>query len=270
MIDPSPRVRPLVSAPVEAFLRGHESADPNRLTQIRRVLVVEDDPDVAHLVELHLRDLPCEVDVVSDGAAALTFALAAPYDAIILDLTLPRLDGLAFCETIRKLHIYTPVLMLTARSTEADRVAGLEAGADDYLIKPFGIPELLARVKALARRAGDYSARGCATHGLTSSFKALDLAIDSDRRQVSVAGVPVSLTAREFDLLVYFAGHPGRVYTRAQLLDSVWGYTHDGSSHTVNSHINRLRAKIEQDPTAPRFILTVWGVGYKFRDAQDA
>ncbi|MEO6236429.1 MAG: response regulator transcription factor [Vicinamibacterales bacterium] len=232
-----------------------------------RVLVVEDDPDIALLIELHLRDLPCEVDVVHDGASALDRALARQYDAMVLDLTLPRLDGLALCQALRLLHNYTPVLMLTARSTEADRVTGLEIGADDYLTKPFSVPELVARVKALVRRSGAYSVRDAPADGASLKFE--DLAIDVDRRNVNLRGSPVLLTAKEFDLLLCFATHPGRVYSRVQLLDMVWGYTHDGYGHTVNSHINRLRAKIEADPGAPRFILTVWGVGYKFRDAGD-
>ena len=243
-------------------------ATEDRTGMTPRVLVVEDDPDIAHLVELHLRDLPCEVDVVHDGTSALDCGLARSYDAMVLDLMLPRLDGLAVCQAIRQLHIYTPVLMLTARSTEADRVTGLELGADDYLTKPFSVPELVARVKALFRRAGAYSVRDAPPQGTIFRFE--NLAIDVDRRRVDLDGAPVPLTAKEFDLLLCFATHPGRVYTRVQLLDLVWGYTHDSYGHTVNSHINRLRAKIERDPGAPRFILTVWGVGYKFRDVGDA
>jgi DNA-binding response OmpR family regulator len=233
-----------------------------------RVLVVEDDPDIAHLLELHLRDLPCDVDVAEDGASALDALLARAYDAIILDLVLPHVDGLAVCRAIRQQRIDTPVLMLTARSTEMDRVVGLELGADDYLTKPFSVPELLARVKRFFRRADAYSARDARARGVVLTLDELE--IDVDRRAVRLAGSPVSLTAKEFDLLLCFASHPGRVYTRAQLLDLVWGYSHDGYGHAVNSHINRLRAKIERDPGVPRFVLTVWGVGYKFRDVEDA
>jgi DNA-binding response OmpR family regulator len=232
------------------------------------VLVAEDDPDIAHLVDLHLRDLPCTVDIVQDGASALDAALARPYDAIVLDIMLPRGDGLAVCQAIRQQRVYTPILMLTARSTELDRVVGLELGADDYLTKPFSVPELIARVKALFRRAETYSRRGEPLHGVVLTFE--ELSIDVDRRAVSLGGISVSLTAKEFDLLLCFAEHPGRVYTRAQLLDMVWGYSHDGYGHTVNSHISRLRAKIERAPDDPRFVLTVWGVGYKFRDVGDA
>lgn len=229
-----------------------------------RVLVVEDDADIAHLVELHLRDLACEVEVARDGETALQRALGQSYDAIVLDLMLPRLDGLALCQILRQQQVYTPILMLTARSSEVDRVLGLELGGDDYLTKPFSIRELQARVKALFRRAEAYSGRIAAA--LATVLECEDLSIDVSRRTVTLGGRPVVLTAKEFDLLVCFASHPGRVYSRAQLLDLVWGYTHEGYGHTVNSHINRLRAKLERDPAAPRFVLTVWGVGYKFRD----
>jgi len=229
-----------------------------------RVLVAEDDPDIAHLVALHLRDLPCVVDVVSDGASALEAATARPYDAIVLDIVLPRLDGLAVCQAIRQQRIHAPILMLTARCTEVDRVVGIELGADDYLTKPFSVPELVARVKAFFRRAEAYSPRNTPLRGTVLHVDNLE--IDVDRRAVRLAGAPVSLTAKEFDLLLCFAAHPGRVYTRAQLLDLVWGYSHEGYGHTVNSHINRLRAKVERDPSEPKFVLTVWGVGYKFCD----
>jgi len=239
----------------------------HRAATTHRVLVAEDDPDIAHLIALHLRDMPCEVDVVHDGASALDRALAQSYDAFVLDIMMPSLDGLMVCQTIRRLQIYTPVLMLSARSTEIDRVTGLELGADDYLTKPFSVPELLARVKALFRRAGAYGSRQTPSQGVVLSVD--DLTIDVARRKVTLNGGPVPLTAKEFDLLLCFAEHPGRVFTRSQLLDLVWGYSHDGYGHTVNSHINRLRAKIERDPAAPRFVRTVWGVGYQFRDVRD-
>jgi DNA-binding response OmpR family regulator len=232
-----------------------------------RVLVAEDDRDIAHLIALHLRDMPCEVDVVHDGASALDRALAQSYDAFVLDIMMPSLDGLTVCQTIRRMQIYTPVLILTARSTETDRVAGLDLGADDYLTKPFSAPELVARVRALFRRAEAYGSRQPASQEIVLSID--DLTIDVGRRKVTLNGGPVPLTAKEFDLLLCFAEHPGRVFTRSQLLDLVWGYSHDGYGHTVNSHINRLRGKIERDPAAPRFVRTVWGVGYQFRDVRD-
>lgn len=228
----------------------------------RRILLVEDHRDIAQLIALHLGDLGLQVDCAEDGEQGLALALRGGYDLIILDLMLPGIDGLAICRRLRESAHYTPVLMLTAKSSELDRVLGLELGADDYITKPFSIRELIARVKALFRRV-DFLSEGQAQDGALP-LCAGDLSIDNTCREVSISGQPVPLTAREFDLLHHFAQHPGRVYTRAQLLDSVWGYAHEGYEHTVNSHINRLRAKIEQDPSQPRYILTVWGVGYKF------
>ncbi len=229
----------------------------------RNVLVIEDNPDIAKLVALHLKDLDCEVRLAGDGIRGLSQALAGRYDLIILDLMLPGLEGLELCRRLRAEPDYTPILMLTAKSSEVDRVVGLEMGADDYMTKPFSIRELLARVKAIFRRMEVFQQADAES---TTRIKAGDMAIDVDKRTVGVAGEPVELTAREFDLLVQFARHPGRVYTRAQLLDLVWGYGHIGYEHTVNSHINRLRGKIERDPAKPDYVLTVWGVGYKFSD----
>jgi DNA-binding response OmpR family regulator len=232
----------------------------------RRVLVIEDDCDIAHLVELHLRDLGCSVAIAADGPAGLRRAQAESFDLIILDLMLPGIDGLEICKRLRAGTDYTPILMLTAKSTELDRVLGLEIGADDYLTKPFSIPELLARVKALFRRVDALTSKEAGTPR-EEPIEVGPLRINPDQRQVTVEGRALDLTAKEFDLLSHFARHPGRVFSRAQLLDQVWGYGHQGYEHTVNSHINRLRAKVEQDPSEPRYILTVWGVGYKFTDS---
>ena len=228
------------------------------------ILVVEDSADIADLVALHLGDLGCDVEVAADGRSGLQLAQDGRYDLIVLDLMLPGLDGLEVCRRLRSGVDYTPILMLTAKSSEIDRVLGLEIGADDYLTKPFSIRELVARVKAILRlteRLGKEPA------GADPRIVAGDMEIDIERRSVAVAGSPVELTAKEFDLLVQFAQNPGRVYTRQHLLDLVWGRGHLGYEHTVNSHINRLRGKIEADPAKPRFVLTVWGVGYKFNDA---
>jgi DNA-binding response OmpR family regulator len=225
------------------------------------VLVIEDNRDIAELVALHLRDEGYAVTLADDGRAGLALAQGGEFDLLVLDLMLPGLDGLSICREIRAQERYLPILMLTAKSSELDRVLGLELGADDYLTKPFSIRELVARVKALLRRQ---AALAPAPAGAVISSGGLR--IDSDRRQVSVDGRDIELTAREFDLLLHFARHPGRVFSRAQLLDQVWGYGHEGYEHTVNSHINRLRNKIEQDPAAPRYVLTVWGVGYKFAE----
>jgi DNA-binding response OmpR family regulator len=229
----------------------------------RKVLVIEDNADIAHLLQVNLRDIACDVQVASDGRQGLTMALEQDFDLIILDLMLPQLDGIEVCRAIRKKNGYIPILMLTARTSELDRVLGLEIGADDYLTKPFSIRELLARVKAIFRRL-DLLAP--ATKDAEHKIKTGGMDIDIEKRKVAIRGETVDLTAREFDLLVHFASHPGRVYSRPQLLDQIWGYGHDGYEHTVNSHINRLRAKIETDPANPEYILTVWGVGYKFHE----
>lgn len=232
----------------------------------QNVLVVEDDREIAGLLKLHLEDTGCHVELAHDGATGLRRALEKAYSLVILDLMLPELEGLELCRRLRARPDYTPILMLTAKSSEVDRVVGLELGADDYLTKPFSIRELLARVKALFRRMEALST----PQQNGGRIEIADLAIDLDGRRVSVDGKPADLTAKEFDLLVHFARHPGRVYTRAQLLDQVWGYAHESYQHTVNSHINRLRGKIEQDPSRPRYVLTVWGVGYRFLDPRDA
>jgi DNA-binding response OmpR family regulator len=232
------------------------------------ILVVEDDPDIGGLLKLHLIDMGCSVDLVRDGREGLRAALSQPYDLVILDIMLPGIDGLELCRRLRaESTAYMPILMVTARSSELDRVLGLEVGADDYVTKPFSVRELLARVKAVFRRAEAFAAKaGSHTPRIIRSG---DVHIDVEKRQVTVEDHVKDLTAKEFDLLLHFAQNPGRVYTRAQLLDVVWGYGHDGYEHTVNSHINRLRAKIEKDPAHPVHILTVWGIGYKFRDVDE-
>ena len=226
----------------------------------RKVLVIEDERDIAELLALHLRDLNCEVTLAADGHEGMRQAFARNWDLVILDLRLPGPDGLSICRALRRESRYVPILMLTSKSSELDRVLGLELGADDYVTKPFSVSELMARVKAIFRRVESLEKR---FPGGGESLAIGPLKIDTKGRQVLVDDQPTSLTAREFDLLVHFARHPGHVFSRAQLLDSVWGYGHDGYEHTVNSHINRLRSKIEPDPAQPEFIVTVWGVGYK-------
>ena len=233
-------------------------------SQPRRILVVEDDQDIALLVQMHLRDAEYQADVVHSGAAGLEQALANAYDLVILDLTLPGVEGLEICRRLRTKPDYPLILMLTARSSELDRVLGLEIGADDYLTKPFSMRELLARVKALFRRLEALGGQSklCPEDG--KDIRTHEMAIDKSTRRVTLDLIDVALTAKEFDLLLLFACHPGRVYTRAQLLDLVWGLGYEGYEHTVNSHINRLRAKIEKDSAHPVYLLTVWGVGYRF------
>jgi DNA-binding response OmpR family regulator len=231
----------------------------------RKVLVIEDNADIAHLLQVNLRDIACDVQVAHDGRQGLSMALEQDLDLIILDLMLPQLDGIEVCRAIRQKNGFIPILMLTARTSELDRVLGLEIGADDYMTKPFSIRELLARVKAIFRRL-DLLAPTAARDDAENRISTGGMDIDIDKRKVAIRGETVDLTAREFDLLVHFASHPGRVYSRPQLLDQIWGYGHDGYEHTVNSHINRLRAKIETDPANPEYVLTVWGVGYKFHE----
>ncbi len=231
------------------------------------ILIIEDDEDIARLVELHLRDAGYEVALAHDGNSGLDQALSEQYDLIILDLTLPGVDGVAICKRVRAECRYTPVLMLSSRSSELDRVLGLEIGADDYLTKPFGIMELMARVKALFRRVEALKSE--TSRNSRKVIQAGDLIVDVEKRKVTLQKNPVPLTAKEFDLLLHLADNRGRVYSRMELLKRVWGYGYEGYEHTVNSHINRLRAKIEKDPAKPRHILTTWGVGYRFADSED-
>jgi len=230
-----------------------------------RILIIEDDPDIARLVQMHLLDIDCEADIAADGNAGIERFKAGNYDLVVLDLMLPGKDGIAVCRELRSGEAYIPILMLTAKSSELDRVLGLEMGADDYLTKPFSIPELMARIKALFRRVDALSSSSVPQTG-DELIRCGDLLIDQSKHRVSIAGREVDLTAREFELLACFARNPGRVYSRTQLLDQVWGYNHEGYEHTVNTHINRLRAKIEKNAADPEYILTVWGVGYKFAD----
>ena len=229
------------------------------------ILLAEDQADIRDLIALNLRNAGYEVSAVGDGSAALARQTEAPADLLILDLMMPGLDGLEVCKALRARQSSAPILMLTARSTELDRVLGLELGADDYLTKPFSLAELMARVKALLRRAEllrQVQDRGAAE----TTLRRGELEINVPRRQVRLRGATIDCTAREFDLLLHFAQHPGHVFSRSQLLGAVWGYTHDGYEHTVTTHINRLRAKLEVDPMRPELILTVRGAGYKLRD----
>ena len=233
----------------------------------RRILVVEDNKDLSGLLDLHLGDLSYEVDLAFDGETGFEKLNTKDYDLIILDIMLPGIDGLELCRRIRSKPAYTPILMLTSKSTELDRVLGLEMGADDYVTKPFSIRELMARVKAIFRRIDELKIDN--RPGRQMTIRQGDLLIDAEKRKVTIGDEKIELTAKEFDLLYHFAQKPGRVFTRSQLLDKVWGYGHSGYEHTVNAHINRLRAKIEENPAQPKYILTVWGVGYKFAEIKD-
>jgi two-component system OmpR family response regulator len=234
---------------------------------MKHVLVIEDNPDIAKLVSLHLQDIGATVQIAHNGNEGYQIANDNHFNLVVLDLMLPGIDGIEICKRLRAKADYTPILMLTAKGTELDRILGLEIGADDYLTKPFSVRELMARVKAIFRRVDSLKSETAPPEQTdNNTIHAVDLIIDLNKHQVTLDSHHVDLTAKEFDLLVHFAKRPGQVFTRNQLLDSVWGYGHDGYEHTVNSHINRLRAKIEKDPGNPHYILTVWGVGYKFAE----
>jgi len=230
------------------------------------IVVAEDQADIRDLIVMNLRSAGYDVSGVADGTAALASQDETASDLMVLDLMMPGLDGLEVCKALRSRGRTTPILMLTAKSTELDRVLGLELGADDYLTKPFSLAELLARVKALLRRADLLRMAQAQSQGSAGVLRNGELEILPAKRQVRWRGAAIDFTALEFDLLLHFAQHPGHVFSRGQLLNAVWGYTHDGYEHTVTTHINRLRSKLETDPMRPELILTVRGAGYKMRD----
>jgi len=232
----------------------------------RRILFIEDQPDLVDLVRQHLESERYEVTAAADGAAGLRAFATGPWGLVILDWMLPEISGLDVLRRIREDDSRTPVLMLTARGEEADKVLGLELGCDDYMTKPFSMRELAARINVLRRRVerADEIARGAADERVLVLGP---LSIDPAKRKVTVGGRPIQLTLKEYDLLMALASRPGRTFSRQQLLDLVWNLDTDVYEHTVNSHVNRLRGKIEADPGRPELIQTVWGVGYRFTDA---
>lgn len=231
----------------------------------KEVLVIEDDADIVELLTIHLEDLDCNVYDASDGIDGLKMAQSGNYDLIILDLMLPGMDGIEICRKLRSEEKYTPILMLTAKAEDIDKIIGLETGADDYMTKPFNVREFISRVKAIFRRVNmikDEIMRPAKV------FQFKGLKIEFEKRKVYIQDQKVSLTPKEFDLLALMTLHPGRSYDREELLNQVWGYEFSGYEHTVNSHINRLRAKIEPDINKPEYILTTWGIGYRFNDEE--
>ncbi len=222
-----------------------------------RVLVVDDEPTVREVVQHYLEREGYRVHVATDGPGALAALAAETPDLIVLDLMLPGVDGLDVCRQVRATGA-TPIIMLTAKGHESDRIVGLELGADDYVVKPFSPRELVARVRSVLRRTRSGDGQP------PSPLRAGDMVVDPATREVSVAGRPVSLTVREFDLLAFLVGHPRQVFTRGQLLRQVWEYTWLGDTSTVTVHIRRLRAKVEDDPSNPVRLQTVYGVGYRF------
>ena len=228
------------------------------------VLIVEDDMDIADLIRVNLAELDINIDVSAHGNDGYQRAMSKDYSLIMLDVMLPGMNGLDICREVRERKPHQAIILITSKNAELDRVLGLELGADDYITKPFSIRELQARVRVQLRKAqivkkahtgGDDSAESAVTIG--------SMYINRKHHQVHINNQPIELTATEFELLLHLASYPNQVFTRAQLLESVWGYHHSGYEHTVNSHINRLRAKIERNATHPQIVQTVWGVGYK-------
>jgi two-component system alkaline phosphatase synthesis response regulator PhoP len=226
---------------------------------MKKVIIIEDDDDISTLLELHLNDIPCKVKRFSDGLEGFDYAKKNQFDLMILDINLPGMDGLSICKNLRIAGVTSPILMLTARTGEENLVDGLEHGADDYITKPFGIRELLARVKAIFRRSE------LNRDTLPADIiRFQELEIEYAKRKVTIAGKVMELSPKEFDLLYLLASHPGVTFSRKDLLHRIWTEDFAGLEHTVNTHINRLRSKIEKDPDNPMYVLTTWGVGYRF------
>jgi DNA-binding response OmpR family regulator len=224
------------------------------------LLVVEDDAELLDLLSNRLRDEGYRVTTATTGPDAVQSAQSEAPDLALLDVMLPGFDGLEVCRRLRAFLPTVYVMMLTAKSSEVDRVVGLEVGADDYVTKPFSLQEVVARVRAALRRL-DMTAEAAQSGPIVIDT----LSVDQERREVSVDGSPVQLTVREFDLLHFLASHPDKAFTRMQLLEHVWDLRYEGYERTVDSHVQRLRSKIEADPGSPRYVKTVWGVGYKLQ-----
>jgi two-component system alkaline phosphatase synthesis response regulator PhoP len=229
---------------------------------MKNVLIIEDDKEISDLLEIHLREINCGITKEYNGLTGLNKAKFENYDLIVLDVMLPGMNGLEVCKDIRKSGIPTPILMLTSKSEEIDKVLGLELGADDYLTKPFSIREFIAHVKAIFRRIELFKQ----TEIVEKDINFRDITIEISTHKVLINNRRIDLTPKEFDLLYLLASNPGRVYSRENLLNIIWGYQHKGYEHTVNSHINRLRRKIEKDIKDPQYVLTSWGSGYRFND----
>lgn len=232
-----------------------------------QLLFIEDDQELASLLLMHFRELGYECEHAADGDSGLKLALAKNYSLVVLDRMLPKRDGLEVLRELRDKKRFVPILMLTARGDEIDKILGLELGADDYITKPFKMPELIARTRAVIRRAQVHAAPPEEAESLSISCG--DLAIDTERRRVFLGPAPIMLTALEYDFLLYLARDPGRTFTREEILEAVWQCTFSGYEHSINSLIKRLRKKIEADPAHPKFILTVRGVGYRFAESNE-
>jgi two-component system, OmpR family, alkaline phosphatase synthesis response regulator PhoP len=245
---------------------------------MKSILLVEDDEQITNLLVLHLHEPLYKLATCDTGAAAMAKVSDGVFDLVILDIMLPDLNGIEICRRIRAVDGRTPILMLSSLSEETDKVTALELGADDYLTKPFGIFELMARVKALLRRQGDArNTAGNAGIGAVSGGDVRtaavgdvkmvkDLVIDHDKHKVTIRGERLELTPKEFDLLWLMASHPGKTFSRHELLELIWGFAFQEYEHTVTSHINRLRIKLEKNLNKPEYILTTWGTGYRFAE----
>jgi DNA-binding response OmpR family regulator len=242
------------------------SQPPEQLERRVSLLVVEDDENISSAISEYFSRAGYNVKTVEDGLMGVKSALDDPPDAVVLDLMLPKMDGLAVCRELREKANHMPILMLTAKDDVVDKVLGLEMGADDYITKPFSLRELEARIKSVLRR----SRTSVNADGGKDEAPVVrgNLRIDPARREVTIGERQVELTPKEFDLLRLFAANPGRVFPRKYLLEKIWDYSYEGYDRTIDSHINRLRAKIEQNPENPQMVLTVWGIGYKFSDEQ--
>lgn len=229
---------------------------------MNRILLVEDDPEITNLLSLHFQAPAFELVACDRGVRALERLAGEAFDLIILDIMLPDSNGFELCRRVRAVDGKTPILMLSALGEELDKVRALELGADDYLTKPFGVAELMARVKALLRRVGVVV--GTREESGRAVFR--DLAIDNEKKKVTMRGRRLELTPKEFDLLWLLATHPGKTFSRHELLEMIWGFAFEEYEHTVTSHINRLRIKIEPNLNKPEYILTTWGAGYRFAE----
>ena len=256
--------KPVVGTPLKT--KDQDDVRPNAGERPTSLLVIEDDENISTAISEYFSRVGYTVITADDGLAGVQAAIENRPDAIVLDLMLPKMDGLAVCRAVREKVPYIPILMLTAKDDVIDKVLGLEMGADDYITKPFSLRELEARVKSVLRRA-----RNVARAGNDDSEVPVvrgRLRIDPSKREVRIGEREVELTPKEFELLRLFATNPGRVFPRKYLLEKIWDYSYEGYDRTIDSHINRLRAKIEDDPESPRMVLTVWGIGYKFNDEQ--
>jgi DNA-binding response OmpR family regulator len=230
------------------------------------LLVIEDDENISAAIEEYFSRSGYNVTTAADGVAGVEAAVKARPDVVVLDLMLPKMDGLAVCKELRLKNPQMPIIMLTAKDDVVDKVLGLEMGADDYITKPFSLREVEARIKSVLRRARASAAAG---DGLDETpIVRGTLRVDPVRREVTISDRHIDLTPKEFDLLRLFAANPGRVFPRKYLLEKIWDYSYEGYDRTIDSHINRLRAKIEENPEKPQLVLTVWGIGYKFTDAE--